>query len=524
MKLMIVDDEPDICEGIRAGIDWNTLGISKALTATDAFQALSIFKREHPEIVISDISMPRMSGIELIEKLKEIDPYVQCILLSGYSEFEYAKNAIRLGVTSYELKPIKVSHLTELISQVILKIERENQKAHAVKLNPYTDAQYFIKKLVRSKGLLPPEEYSRGLVSLDLTADDSIFCLSLLTDRYSRNQELLFEDQAYMQTLIDLCDKWFGHQRSHIVKLGRQILLLLSSGKTAKTNIPHFFHALNQAADSRCGLTLSMGVSAENRMKDFFQAYCQSCAALRNKLYTGRASLLYFRDESALSLQGDQYAPDPELHRNIAHCYSNSRPEEALGLIHEKFCEIDRLRNYSSDDVIHFCTDLIHLLFQMDLDFKADFSSERKEAADGLQESCDTLREYEEYINDLYRRFYTKIKIREIPTRNQIVHRTIEYVKNHYAEDLSVEELALKMNVTPNYLSHLFNKEMQLSFRDFLNQYRIRQAKWYLDNTNSKAYEIASLVGFREYKYFAQIFKKYEGCSTLQYRNRRNSG
>lgn len=523
MKLMIVDDEPDICEGIRDGIDWESLGIQKVLTACGALEALSLFKHEHPEILITDISMPRMSWIELIERLKELAPDLQCILLSGYSEFEYAKSAIRLGVTAYELKPIKVSHLTELITGIIQKIEDERQKSRTVKLDPYADGQYFIKRLVQTKGCLSPVEYARGLSALDITSDTSVLCLCLQADRYSYNQELLFENKRYMQDIMTLCDKWLGTRQFHLVKLAEHLLILLLTKNGNKSNIPHLFHELNDIASTRYHLSLSMGTGCEGPMRDFFTLYEQSRTAVRNKIYTGRASLIYYNDTDKSKTLSRQYLTDHRLLEQISHHYLNGSLDHALDLIRGRFREIRESRSCSVSVLKDFCGDLLGLLCRMEQDAQAHSPGDPRTAAEGLENTCDTVQEYEDYMVHLYEEAYARIKSHNVPTGNLTIQRTVDYVKAHFSEPLTIEELAAKMNVTPNYLSHLFNREMQMSFRDFLNQYRIYQAKWYLENTSDKAYEIAAKVGFHEYKHFAQIFKKYEGCSTLQYRNRRNT-
>ena len=519
MKLMIVDDEPDIREGIQDGIEWEELGIHKTLTAADAFEAQRIYKREQPEIGITDISMPRMSGIDLIGKLKEWNPHVRCILLSGYSEFEYAKKAIRLGVTAYELKPIKVARLKELITQLMGEIEAESSKESALKLNVYTDGQYFIKRLVKSKGVVGRDEYADGMKDLGLNDEDRVQCLYLQTDRYFHEQELPFDNKGHMEKFMGICGKWFGEKAFHFVKLHSDEGLILLQTEHSCKKIPQLFHELNEMTTADYQITFSMGASCEGGMQDFYILYTQSKTAVRNKIYTGRESLLYYSDESNNKKISNHYLVDTKMYEDIKQNYLDGDLKNVYGILDAKFEEIQKQRSYTYSALRDFCVDLINLLYRICQDYALHQCRSREAVIERMDDTCDTIAEFGACIRTAYEELYQRIKEQHYPTGNKVVKEMLDYMKKHYTEDLMIEEIAGNMGVTPNYLSHLFNKEIKLTFREFLNQYRVCKAKWYLENTNDKAYEIAEKVGFHEYKHFAQIFKKYEGCSTLQYRN-----
>ena len=467
--------------------------------------------------------MPHMSGIELIERIKEINKNTRCILLSGYSEFDYAQKAISLGVISYELKPIKVSRLIALVKRLKEQVEAEMQEKNALKLDIYADSQYFIKKVIQGKGRMERAELEQGLRNLHMEEKESVLCLCLQMDRCRRRQELLFDNKEYMERLIFLCEKWMGKEQFFLIKLSAEsVFLLLKSSLGGKGRIPLMFHEMNEMTGKNFGLSFSMGVSEEGAMEEFYLLFVHSRAAVRNKIYTGRASLIFYSDETDKAMES-HYLIDKKMYEDIQRNYLNGDLETVQEILREIFNEIQRHRSCTYTALRDCSVDLINLLYRMCQEYDSNPLKAREEVMEDMDETCDTVGEFGEYVNCLYKAFYEKIKKQRFPTQNKAVQEVLTCVKVHYAENLSMEKLADRMGVTPNYLSHLFNREMKMSFREYLNQYRIYKAKWYLENTNDKAYEIAEKVGFHEYKHFAQIFKKYEGCSTLQYRNQRHS-
>ncbi|MDO4332204.1 MAG: response regulator [Eubacteriales bacterium] len=520
MKLMIVDDEPDIRNGIKEGIDWAKIGITRVFAAGTAQEALRIYKAEQPQIVITDISMPRMSGIELIEKIQEINENTRCILLSGYSDFAYAQKAIRLGVISYELKPIKVSRLIELVKSLKEQIETKEQEKNALKLNAYSDSQYFIKKLVQEKGISEKEEFEEGLRSLKIGETDAVCCLYIQLDRYRHRRKLLFDHKDYMERMRGLCEKWLGGEQFFLIRLASDSAFILMKNNTGgKKKIPRMFLEMNEMTKEFFDLSFSMGVSEDGCMKDFYRLFIQSKTAVRNKIYTGRVSLIYYSDEKNNKEISSHYLVDKKMYENIQREYLNDDLQTVQETLQSRFGEIQKLRSYTYTTLYDFSVDLINLLYRICQEYPSGQLKSRELAVEEMEDTCDTIEEFCGYICQLYEEFHEQIKKQRYPTQNKAVQEALACVKLHYAENLSIEKIAESMGVTPNYLSHLFNREMKMSFREYLNQYRIGRAKWYLENTNDKAYEIAQKVGFHEYKHFAQIFKKYEGCSTLQYRN-----
>ena len=210
---------------------------------------------------------------------------------------------------------------------------------------------------------------------------------------------------------------------------------------------------------------------------------------------------------------------ETKMYRDIQSNYLDDNLEQVYIMLEQKFKKIQEQRSYTYSALRNFCVDLINLLYRICQDYSLNQYISQEQVVENMDDTCDTIEEFGDYIRCIYEKFYQKIRDQKYPTKNKVIQDVLNVVKKRYTEDLFIEEIAENMGVSPNYLSHLFNKEMKMTFREYLNQYRIYKAKWYLENTNDKAYEIAEKVGFHEYKHFAQVFKKQEGCSTLQYRN-----
>jgi len=530
VKLLVVDDEINIRTGIQEGIDWDCIGISKVCIAADAYEALDIFKAEFPEIVITDIRMPGMDGLELIEKIMKISPYTKFVILSGYSEFEYAKKGMQLGVVDYELKPVKVKKLIDIVSKIKDEINKneENEKEIGKYIESYKKkflTDVFNGAISEQKDIL---EGFNKLYGFDISG--TLVCLALEIDNYYiRVSSMSEQEKLNLSTHIaDMVTNCLNPVKSVLLeKAPNQYLIICKTGRTGsdqsnfKANLHKMFNYLSRSLTEKYGLTVSMGISGYGGVGNMPEICRNSLRAIQYKLYKGKNSIIYFDEINSSSSGSDYYLINDETEKEIKYKISNFDLKGIHEILKREFDNIKARQGHTENGIRNFCLDLINVLIRTTKENGVDFDELFK---DNIKiyygdKKYDTLEDYKEWVLDVYREVIGGFSDLKGVKRRVLMLKAVEYIKKYYDRDITIENLSEYVGKTPNYFSHLFKKEFGVSFSEYLNKVRIEKAKSLLRNTNLLSYEIAEKVGFSDNKYFTQVFKKFAGCSPFKYRN-----
>ena len=518
LKLMIVDDDVQIRDGINWGIDWSELGIRQVFTAANGIEALKLFKEHRPKIVITDVRMPGMDGLELFRSIIGLDPAAKVIIISGYSDFEYLKKAIRYGAVDYELKPIKVGSIIKLIKKIKEDIVRE--KATEEEFNIYRESHKarFTQDLFRGKisdRNIIIENFKQYFdfdirsmllcAAIEIDGCDGLFCSGpdinsdevFGTIRNYLNNSILSPSKGI---LFKIEDKLFAFIYKIEDTYGYTAFLKHESGNV--------FKGLNIETEKKHGISASMGISSRGKTEDIFLLYKQAAEALEYKLYRGRKSLNFFENASSSA-------------QDAGRCDNIDRDELRNCILKCDFSLIDKIlrKNFN-----HFkknkCHDrkaverCVRLLIDVLLaackanGFDADsfFDSEQWYSIPCFE----TVDDYRVWVTDVYNKNLDKVK-NIIGQKNPMILKACEYININYANNITLSSVAGYVQKTPNYLSCVFKKEMRISFSCYLNNIRLDKAKELIKSTNLLISEIAEKVGYKDTSYFTQIFKKQTG-------------
>lgn len=495
MKMMVVDDAIQICSGIRDGIEWDRYGIGEVYAAYDGVSALKLFVEHTPEIVIADIRMAGLDGLELSREILGRSPATRIILLSAYSEFEYAREALRMGVFAYELKPLKVEALVRRVQEAIEAwkqfVKKEDAAAQYDRICREKElrqileggeacgmeAAAFFKKRY---GLGADQHYLCAVFSEDGALDGSERLQALL----ARAEGVYLSRMEGMHIALFPCTNSLLYMEKVVSDMQRII----------RADPEHPF---------------SCGVSSHGGLKNIADMLIQAREALTLRFYTGENTLnrwsagAAFRHEAIPLLEGAPFEKEKgvtpswlEVEARINNLYNaigQSRPYFAPHSVHMYTLELMRglrqsLRRWLEEDDGEVAARIYGLESGELLPY---FSQYRASAMTAFKSVYDR---YFEDRGDALCNFALRCKF---------------YINHHYQKDLRVQEMAEYFNISPNYFSHLFKKTLGVPFKQYLNAVRIRQANILLEQGQMQAAEVAREVGFVDYKYFHQVYRKY---------------
>lgn len=528
IKVLIVDDERTIREGIFKIIDWDALKIEVVGLAEHGKKALEMIKAKQVDIIITDIRMPLMDGIALLETVKENYPDIHTIIISGYDDFEYAQKAINLGADGYILKPIEPEKLINMLekTKLIIETKRENQR-EKLQLN---------KTVIKSKKAME-EKWFRNLIYGQIDEDG----IGVLLDE-------LKSYKKFAVVVVQIDDFYFITQDMDVNQLSllkqsffEIIVKNLESNKNTmsfKSSVDEYTICMfgtnagqlkNQIEDfikkvrgdlNNENYTVTIGIGRiYNEVKKISNSFSEAMESLNYKFVLGKSKDIYFietLDESNNKFILTDFSEE-ELLESIRLCDKEILKTKMNELIQY----IDKYKiNYFYVQII------VRSVYVKALNILSDISSSIEEvffeplevyedilkyqtAKEMLIELQNKLIEIIEYIN-----FYNSGKL------NIIIQRSKDYINKNYQDpELTLEQVANSVNVSQHYFSVIFKRKTGETFIDYLTKVRLEKAKELLKILSFKIYEISEIVGYNNATYFSSIFKRHIGVSPTEFRN-----
>lgn len=517
IKVMIADDEYFVREGIRRTVDWERYGCTLCSEAQNGCEGLEIARKERPDLVISDIKMPGIDGLTMAREIRTFLPECRFIFITGYDEFELAKNAIKLSACDFLLKPINEDEFLGAIqraakecvkSDVIIDIARERVLLNMMRGNQFEQPGY----------ANMAQELRENYITLD----------ELLV--------VLLENDGYPD-LVDSGKMTTVHRQSSGVRqLARSLfpacymveshpdrIAMLIPADTLHTarDIDERLHYFLRNARDLFSASLTMGVSAINDIDNIHECYEQSKYALKSKLYHGSGSVLYFEEVSKASAVPNRefiLKEERELLLRIQAC-DRAAAGKQLRQIY------DRLGDESNvgDSVIKQITIEI-MLNSLSLLAQGNLSAD--EVFGGSLDVYKTVAKLST-ITDLYgwvQQSVDKIidAMRERSGNQDLsVEEALGYIREHFSEQLSLSQISQRVYLSESYLSRRIKKSVGMTFVEYVTKLRMEKALEYLSAPSPVIGEIATRLGYSDYRYFSGCFKRYTGYSPSEFTKRR---
>lgn len=500
MKLLIVDDEIQVRKSMKDGIDWSELGVDEVDDA-DGFNAWDIFMAGRHEIILMDIRMPGMNGIELSEKILATAPVTKIMILSGYSEFKYAQSAIKLGVMNYELKPVNARKVMDFVQRAISALEleqkRDAQYRQYVKLRKFKLLNELLKGELENEERVQLEEY------LGFSLSDAVRCIRTeLWDRPYPSKEY-FEQVA--ERVLSSC------KYAVLEWTENTFLIIYQTGLTAK-GLSEYLKALQNIIQKDTKGSLYIDVSCVGTGRELKDLH-EQCLTLEScHMYSTHETILY--GDKQIDCPGNikiQFKYQKEFCDSIEE--KNYLSIERL--VDEAFVIIAEERLYSRAAVLKLCDELISL-------------SEKVVQEMGVEVHCSlekvkfkNIKDYQGYLLGYFKSLIEELYKLKGVRHDGVMSRVLDFLKCNYEKQITVEQLAKMAGKTPNYFSLLFKNTVGQPFHKYLTNLRMEQAKKLILESDLRVYEIAEKVGFQDYKYFAKVFYGMEGCSISEYKRRK---
>ncbi|MFT3890921.1 MAG: response regulator [Anaerolineales bacterium] len=518
-KVFFVEDEIITREGIRDNVDWHASGFEFCGEATDGEMALPLLRTTQPDVLITDIKMPFMDGLQLSKIVRERMPWIKIIILSGHDEFEYAQKAISLGVTDYLLKPVTVQKLQTALQKLTVQLDKERkEQAELKKLQEQMEdnrailRERLLFKLVVG-AVSPAEAIEKGqALGLDLIARHYLVVL-LKLELGDRTEH--YDHDDYQQIQNELTELAERNPDIFVLKRDWGDMILLMKGNTREYMEEERDLLLEEIQQTvgrtRYQVTVGIGATKE-RIADIHQSFIDALMRFQNPVSTGELSMQLVERKELLKL--DKAAVENYL-RHGARDEFDQFFDAYIRPLGETVLKSKLIKNYIFVDLILATARLIH-----------ELGGEIENVVPELS-SIETILSNVKTVEQLREQAYTIISLGLAYRDNQlngqhthVIRQAKEYIEQHYADpELSLNEVAAQANLSASHFSVVFSQETSQTFKEYLTEICLNKAKELLRMTTLRSAEIAYQVGYNDPHYFSSVFKKNTGLSPIEFRS-----
>lgn len=531
-NILIVDDEQLIRQGLRARIEYLGIDVDEIFEAENGLMALRL-QEEHPiDVVITDIRMPDMDGLELIQEMQKKNNQIKFVVLSGYAEFSYAETAIRLGVKAYLLKPVSNDDLKAAFDKAYKEMEQTASVRQEVQMKKRMDREKQVYQQEKALNALFSSQEAGAVTREQLCklcgydekmwagGAESVLYLAIL----HINKES-FEHQRFRPVDHELvrfmirnifeeiqapCEKLLVNSLSDT----RQMygIFIGDDKKKLRMEVERIYLRMRSVLEKKMGIYLTIGVSRCRSQLEGKET-SEARQALRQRIIYGKANIYFYED---IRILGEQEFPVSQLHL-LEQYIEHNEIFKVKNLVQEIFSE-ELVKKYGSAYLRIMWIRILNLLLH-------HYERRGRNAAEiekmlqnyNLLDRIQSLQEIRQKIIEMVMECVSTESVADANARSKI-QMAIGYIQEHFAENLTVNVLAEHYGMSPNYFSSMFKKEMSRSAVNYITELRINQARELLYHSELSVVDISKKVGYEDSQYFFRVFKKYLGMTPLQYR------
>lgn len=535
IKIFLVEDEIAIRKGIKNSIDWEKEGYEFVGEAGDGELAYPMILKTKPDILITDIKMPFMDGLQLSKLVRKELPATKILILSGYDEFEYAKEAIKLQVAEYLLKPISSAKLLDVLAQVKEVIRQEQEEKELIKKykedmkeNRELEKERFLNQIITQNLSLAQILETGEALGMDLSAPLYNILLLKITENGGK-QETYAEIESALDTLSGVfsfrrgVDEWlFLLTADDAEKMERRIESCRKTVRqiTEKTDPPvEYFGALGNPVERLREIKNSLKEAEKKFAFQYLKKWNQILEIPVRDVGSSENPQTEKNENEELLISSVQV--DKLNHKIIENFIHTGLRREVSNFVDDYFMSLGEksvqslmFRQYVAMDFY-----LAAVAFLERLGFSSKELVERCGDLKEMEQVIQTIEQTKEYIKKV---LDATLECRESVSRKRysdLLKEAVSYIEHHYEEeDISLNQVAASVNISPSHFSTIFSKEMGETFIEYLTNVRMERAKQLLRSSTMKTAEIAYAVGYKDAHYFSYLFKKVQKCTPREFR------
>lgn len=537
IKVFLVEDEMVIRRGIKNSIDWEKEGYIFCGEASDGELAYPMIIKEKPDILITDIRMPFMDGLELCKLVKKELPNIKILILSGYDEFDYAKEAIRLGVTEYLLKPISSGKLLEALNGVSESIRREKEDKDLVRKymeeireNTEHEKQKFFEQMIAGNLSMADALETGKKYEMNLSAG----MYNLLLFRFTlgkenrKSGELLGEAEYAIEKLTERLEYVFEFQRG---VEGWAFLLMADNEEQMSERVKELSKDLEEIMKNYSTIAYFGGIGQPvARLRELEESFREAERALAARFTMELNRIISVEDirmaQNVDTLDDIEITSFGEIEktRTMLEKFLNNGAEDEIDEFVDVY--INELPEENLKSVL-MCQYIIMDAYIVMMSFcekiegiEGEMQAQSEELKNSMK-TIQTLEEIKNYIRMLLKKI---IGVRDTISGRRysdIIEIAKDQIRKTYMSDeISLNTIAAEVGMSPSYFSSIFSKEMGKTFVEYLTEIRMDRAKELLMCSSMKTSEIGYEVGYKDPHYFSYIFKKTQNCTPKEFRAR----
>ncbi len=526
-SLLLVEDEEAIRQKLVYNVSWAEHGFDPVLSAGNGVEALKLIEQNPVDIMVTDIQMPKMNGIDLIREIQTRNHPMKIIIISGFAEFEYAQEAIKFNVSDYLLKPFASRKLLDIALRLKEKLEQECAEKselyglrEQLRQNMDTLREKFFTDLIN--GNLAGTDINAKMSFLGLTElaslDGQVIVIEIPESqlRTASEEEKYLINLQFKQQLIRLLEGGIYRHRIINHQRNQMVVIFFAPDPNLAMRLEEYLVQLKMLLNQ----SLILGVGNRYRsLQDFSVSYQEACVAIQYSYLYGNDRVYSIND---LHLDNPFY--DKHFYSLYQNRIFNDLRIGANHLIREDLAALiaEMRQSQMSPQSLQILASNLLLLTYIILNelgynpneiFETDFSPLT------MVNQAGNLNELEKILQNFFDRINQYIITKRSSLNQKLVDQIRQYIDQNYCEDITLSAIADQYNISTGYLSILFNERIGKKFIDYLTELRITKAKELLKHSDMRIYEISTAVGYKDSFYFSNCFKKIVGLTPSEYRD-----
>lgn len=520
LKAMLVDDEILTIKMLESIVDWSRYGIGIVATATDGAEALEKYQSFFPDIIITDIRMPNLDGIEFVRRVHAVSAESEFIFISAYADFNYVREAMHLGGANYILKPIDEVELEKTLQAIVMKISDKT----IVKRLVAKDEQNRKKLLLYDYMNTGRRADAARQAFLEYAAPGSPFVVASVNpneETINDYVDLSSFTGEQMHYLLDRMQEVIGRTCACVpfeYDGSAWVIVLFSDSAPQVVSI---CESLLEFLHGQFGIHAHIAFSRPaRRIQELPALYAQVCQYVKYSRYVDRSGIFGY----GCNCSEDEFDKIKlsALTSNMREALKQRNKTEIDRILHSVFRMSENINPKYLHDIYEFC--FIAILGIREVLSPPPSGMERgAEVLTATYEdvlAIPSMRQLEKFMLDATALLSAPAKAGN-KRYCELVESGIDFLQENYNRNLSLEEICEHLSVSKNYFSYLFRRDTGVSLWAFLTEIRINRARLFLENTDWKNYEVAYNVGYDNPSYFNKLFKKYTGETPNEYRARK---